>query len=161
MGIGISRTRILILVVLLAATGMALAGIGTNLLPQPSPPSPPAENGYSVTAVTTFDANFSQINQARFAADYRDVVGTMAPGALSIAVSLRAGSVIATAAVTYGADARSANETSTLRREFTQSRLTQVIAANNVSTLAAYPVKVGLSILLFPRRYPPLRRLLT
>ena len=39
----------------------------------------------------------SQINQAQFAAEYRDVVRTMAPGALSIAVSLRAGSVIATA----------------------------------------------------------------
>jgi hypothetical protein len=76
-----------------------------------------------VAARAVFDANFTLINRTAFAADYMEVVRAMAPGAQSIGVELFSGSVIAVANITYGADARSANETNALRMGFTQSRL--------------------------------------
>ena len=76
-GVAVTRGRIIAAVFLAAVAMMFFASMGTNFQPPPSTPVT-VESGYSLTARATFDANFTLINRTAFAADYRDVVATMA-----------------------------------------------------------------------------------
>jgi len=60
LGFPVTGTRIVCLIALLVMMALVFASLVTNLLPSP-PPKGVVESGYSLTAVTTFDANFSQV----------------------------------------------------------------------------------------------------